>query len=78
MADSAVVLAKATNLELGDIKMLASRNAGLNNYNDYYGYSQSSVPTGETLEDGTVEAVSQSPDQVEYSVSVTALFGIKR
>lgn len=70
-------LAKATNLELGDIKTLSSRNASRNDYNDYYGYRQSS-PTGETLEDGTVEAVSQSPDQVEYSVSVAASFGIKR
>ena len=74
-------LAKATGSELGDLQRLSSSSvdAASDPYEAYYrSQRQSFVPTAEELEGGAVEAVSNAPDKVDFSVSISAAFGIKQ
>lgn len=77
----AMRLATATKSKLGNLKQLSSSDGGggsSNPYEDYYrAQSQAFSPTAETLEGGAVEAISETPDKADYSVSVSATFGIE-
>ena len=74
-------LAKATKSELGELKRLTSSDGGggsSNPYEEYYrSQRQAFSPKAETLEGGAIESVSTTPDKADYSVSISATFGIK-
>jgi hypothetical protein len=77
-------LAKATAFELGKVKMISSRQdsvsmaAAYNSYG-YGGYGrQASIPQTGPTEDGTIEAVAQSPTNLPYSVDIAVAYEIKQ
>jgi len=77
----AMRLAKATKSTLGDLIHLSTSTGGgsSNPYEDYYrSQAQSLSPKANTLEGGAIETVSQKPDKAKYSVSISAMFGIKQ
>ena len=67
-------IAKSTGVKLGAIYRVASTKSERPSYYDPYGYETSSTPSSTTDDDGTLHAVSDTPN---ISVSRTIAFAFK-
>jgi hypothetical protein len=72
-------LVKSTGLSLGSIQRVAVN--GDTDMSEFYGYDPygraSQIPSGGVQDDGSVEAISQSPTDVPHSASIAVQYEIK-
>lgn len=73
-------LASAMGVNKGELQSVSESSdvaSAMASMYDPYGYtSQASVPTPQTLDDGTIEAVGTSPLSIDHSVTLRVVFAI--